>query len=496
MTTMEQLDDDLCYRALKTRDRRFDGRFYTAVLTTGIFCRPICPAATPKRTNVKFYPTVEAAMTHGFRPCLRCRPEAAPKSPASLGVRATVARAVRLIEQGALETGSVLDLAARLGMGDRHLRRLFRQQTGVTIRQHARARRLLRARQLIAESSLPMTGIADAAGFASLRRFNDAMKQAYGHAPTVFRRGMLPIDKTGRNNMPCAARDDDLILRLNAHPPFDAQYLQGFFRARAVPGLEFAGDGVYARGFCSKGATGLVICRFMQDRPGVEVILRGPGRKASLEIGERVRNLFDLDTNISTINAQLADDILLRPMVSARPGLRMPGCWERFELAVRAVLGQRISLAAARTLAGRLVARYGAVLSRSLTEDLGVTHLFPTPDRLVGENLTSIGLTRRQAQTVADMAELFAGLAEGKADGQNMLDMVARIKGIGPWTLNYFALRGLSDPDAFPATDLGIAKALAIIGGPDTSKALEKHAQRWRPWRAYAAQYLWSVLGG
>ncbi|MCC9625493.1 bifunctional transcriptional activator/DNA repair enzyme AdaA [Thalassospira sp. MA62] len=229
---MEQLNDDICYQALKARDRRFDGRFFTAVRTTGIFCRPICPAITPKRGNVEFYPSAEAAIAHGFRPCLRCRPEAAPGSPASSGVHATVARAVRLIEEGALETGTVTDLADRLGVGDRHLRRIFKDHTGVTPQDHAKARRLLRARQLIVDSNLSMTEISDIAGFGSLRRFNDAMKQAYGHAPTAFRRGVKDVEPTNKDkDDPLSARNDDLILHLRARQPFDAAYLLSFFGA-------------------------------------------------------------------------------------------------------------------------------------------------------------------------------------------------------------------------------------------------------------------------
>ena len=459
---MEQLNDDICYHALKARDRRFDGRFYTAVLTTGIFCRPICPAVTPKRVNVQFYPSAEAAIAHGFRPCLRCRPEAAPGSPASVGVHATVARAVRLIEEGALEVGSIADLADRLGVGDRHLRRIFKDHTGVTPQDHAKARRLLRARQLIVDSNLSMTEIADIAGFGSLRRFNDAMKTAYGHAPTAFRRGLkTKLEPKKDTTDPFAAKSDDLILRLRARQPFDAEYLLTFFRARAIPGLEAVGDRTYARGFRIKDAFGLMICRFASDQGGVDVILRGPARDAVLEIGGRVRRLFDLDADVPSITALFADDALLQPLVDKRPGLRVPGCWDRFELAIRAVLGQQVSVAAARTLAGRLVARFGEALPDNLIAGTGVTHLFPESDRKSGDNI----------------------LAE-----------MAVTKGIGPWTLNYFGLRGLGDPDAFPAADLGILKASQIGGGPGKPKPLEQHAERWRPWRAYAAQYLWSAL--
>ncbi|WP_288350621.1 AlkA N-terminal domain-containing protein [uncultured Thalassospira sp.] len=498
---MEQLNNDICYQALKTRDRRFDGRFYTAVLTTGIFCRPICPAVTPKRANVEFYPSAEAAIAHGFRPCLRCRPEAAPGSPASAGVHATVARAMRLIDQGVLETGSIADLADRLGVGDRHLRRIFKEHTGVTPQEHAKARRLLRARQLIVDSNLTMIEIADIAGFGSLRRFNDAMKQAYGQAPTAFRRGIKLKSSQARSDDrgdddPFAPRNDDLILRLRARQPFDAEYLLAFFRARAIPGLEAVRDRIYARGFAMSDQVGLMICHFSPDQSGVDVILRGPAREAVLEIGARVRRLFDLDADVPSITAQFAEDMLLAPLIEKRPGLRVPGCWDRFELAMRAVLGQQVSVAAARTLAGRLVARFGAELPGDLVAGTRVTHLFPDAPQLVGQELISIGLTTRRAQTLADVIELFADRASDQKSGETLIADLTGIKGIGPWTLNYFGLRGLGDPDAFPAADLGILKASAMGGGPDKAKALDTLSESWRPWRAYAAQYLWSALEG
>eukprot|EP01093_Parvamoeba_rugata_P014440 TRINITY_DN4673_c0_g5_i2.p1 TRINITY_DN4673_c0_g5~~TRINITY_DN4673_c0_g5_i2.p1 ORF type:complete len:501 (-),score=87.59 TRINITY_DN4673_c0_g5_i2:3722-5224(-) len=498
---MEQLNNDICYQALKTRDRRFDGRFYTAVLTTGIFCRPICPAVTPKRANVEFYPSAEAAIAHGFRPCLRCRPEAAPGSPASAGVHATVARAVRLIDQGVLETGSIADLADRLGVGDRHLRRIFKEHTGVTPQEHAKARRLLRARQLIVDSNLTMIEIADIAGFGSLRRFNDAMKQAYGQAPTAFRRGIKLKSSQARSDDrddddPFAPRNDDLILRLRARQPFDAEYLLAFFRARAIPGLEAVRDRIYARGFAMGDQVGLMTCHFSPDQSGVDVILRGPAREAVLEIGARVRRLFDLDADVPSITAQFAEDMLLAPLIEKRPGLRVPGCWDRFELAMRAVLGQQVSVAAARTLAGRLVARFGAELPGDLVAGTGVTHLFPDAPQLVGQELISIGLTARRAQTLADVIELFADRASDQKSGEALIADLTGIKGIGPWTLNYFGLRGLGDPDAFPAADLGILKASVMGGGPDKAKALDARSESWRPWRAYAAQYLWSALEG
>jgi AraC family transcriptional regulator of adaptative response / DNA-3-methyladenine glycosylase II len=362
---------------------------------------------------------------------------------------------------------------------------------------------LLRARQLIVDSNLSMTEIAEVAGFGSLRRFNDAMKIAYGHAPTAFRRGWQPLGHApGKTSAgpaatdPLAPRPDDLVLRLRARQPFAANDLLAFFRARAVPGLEQVGADVYGRGFRLGDAVGLLICRFARDGSGVEVSLRGAARDKLLEIGGRVRRLFDLDTEIGAIAAVFADDPLLAPWVEKWPGLRVPGCWDRFELAVRAVLGQHVSVAAARTLAGRLVAHYGEALPEELVAGGGVTHLFPTAEILAGRDLLPIGLTRRRARTLAAVSALFARPGCQDRAGDAILADLAAIKGIGPWTLDYFALRGLGEPDAFPAADLGLRKASARGGGPDKARPLEELSQRWRPWRAYAAQYLWSSLGG
>ncbi|MEO9750116.1 MULTISPECIES: DNA-3-methyladenine glycosylase 2 family protein [Marinobacter] len=493
---MDTLTDDLCYQALKTRDARFDGHFYTAVLTTGIFCRPICPAVTPKRGNVRFYPSAETAMANGFRPCLRCRPEATPGSPAAAGVHTTVARAVRLVDEGALDNGSVADLAERLGITDRYLRQLYKRHTGATPQQHAQARRLLRARQLIVDSNLSMTEIADIAGFSSLRRFNHTLKEAYGNAPTAFRRGLKPSPKATQNGADdlFLPAHDDLVLFLRARPPFDSEQLLTFFRARAIPGLEAVGEHHYARSLCIAGQPGLVICRPSDNPPGVQVILRGPARQSILEVSARIRRLLDLDADLPGIGEHLARDPLLEPLIAQHPGLRVPGSWDRFELTVRAILGQQISLSAARTLAGRLVARYGQALPDDLAGGTGITHRFPEPAALVGQPLNKLGMPGSRADTLERITARFAEPGFAKLDGNTLLAQLAPMRGIGPWTLHYLALRGLGDPDAFPASDLGILKASAHLGGPRDAKALTRHAECWRPWRAYAAQYLWTSL--
>ncbi|MEP6134586.1 AlkA N-terminal domain-containing protein, partial [Marinobacter sp.] len=346
------------------------------------------------------------------------------------------------------------------------------------------------------DSNLSMTEIADIAGFSSLRRFNHTLKEAYGNAPTAFRRGLKPSPKATQNGADdlFLPAHDDLVLFLRARPPFDSEQLLTFFRARAIPGLEAVGEHHYARSLCIAGQPGLVICRPSDNPPGVQVILRGPARQSILEVSARIRRLLDLDADLPGIGEHLARDPLLEPLIAQHPGLRVPGSWDRFELTVRAILGQQISLSAARTLAGRLVARYGQALPDDLAGGTGITHRFPEPAALVGQPLNKLGMPGSRADTLERITARFAEPGFAKLDGNTLLAQLAPMRGIGPWTLHYLALRGLGDPDAFPASDLGILKASAHLGGPRDAKALTRHAECWRPWRAYAAQYLWTSL--
>ena len=463
-----------------TRDARFDGLFFTAVKTTGIYCRPVCPAPPPKPSNISYYPSAAAAAAAGYRPCLRCRPEAAPGSPLHRASSDLVGAALYLIEQGALDGQSVTDLAMRIGVGERHLRRLFDQQLGASPLAVAATRRLLFAKQLLTETTLPITSIAGAAGYASLRRFNAAFVDAYGKPPREFRRGQHP------------RRDDQAIeLRLPFRAPYDFDALLAFYARRAIPGVEAIDEQGYRRSFVIDDETGWFSVTSIEGDTALRLRVYDlrPIHLGSLV--SRVRRMFDIDADPQTIMQTLKADRRLRPLVKRWPGQRLPGAWEGFELGVRAVLGQQISVAAARTLAARIVDRFGTPHEASAAVGLGA--LFPTPAALVNAPLESIGLTRARAATVRGLAE---ACVDGRVDfsaRQSLEETVTRLcalRGIGAWTAHYIAMRAHSYPDAFPAGDLVLRK-IAGDGTPITERAMESIAESWRPWRAYAVMLLW-----
>lgn len=470
------LDFDSCYLAVRARDARFDGRFFTAVTSTGIYCRPICPARTPARRNVRFYADAAAAEAAGFRPCKRCRPEASPGSPLWDFRGDLVRRGLRLINEGVVDEQGVRGLAARLAVTERHLHRLFVAELGAPPLAVARSRRLQLARRLLRETPMPVTDVAFAAGFGSVRQFNAAMRDAYGQAPTELR-GLGVARKTG--GVP-------LELRLSVRPPYDAAALLEFLAARAIPGVEKVADGRYARTTPSSGRIELI--------PGDgHVLLRAdaPDLRGVARVVARCRRLFDLDADPHSVNAVLGADPLLAPLVEARPGLRVPGAYDGFEMAVRAVLGQQVSVAGARTLAGRLVARAGTALEQPAD---GLTHLFPTAEQVAEADLTGLGMTGGRQRTLHALATAVASgdldLDSG-ADVAETSERLLAIPGIGPWTVAYIAMRALGDPDAFPSGDLGLRQALERLGVTDRA---DKHTEQWRPWRAYAALHLWTSL--
>lgn len=480
------LDHDACYRAIELRDARFDGRFFTAVKTTGTYCRPVCPARTPRSENVTFYPTAAAAQEAGFRPCLRCRPETAPDKGAWRGTSNTVSRALSLIELGALDEGSVDALAGRLGLGERQLRRLCRQHLGASPIAVAQTRRVLLAKQLIHETSLPMAEIAFAAGFGSIRRFNETFLALYGRAPCALRRGSGPEIPAGPGG--------EISLLLRYQPPYDWPGMLEFLRLRAIPGVERVGESCYSRTIQLDGRHGMV-----SVRPDAENALRArirfPKLSALPGIIARLRRVFDLAADPLLISAHLARDPVLAPLVRARPGLRVPGAWDGFELAIRAVLGQQISVTAAVRLAGRLVAAHGAPLAEP---DRELTHVFPRPEVLARADLTTLGLPRGRAATLSAVAAAIVADPDVLCASRGLDEAIQRlrsIQGVGEWTAHYIALRQLREPDAFPAADVGLVRALAHLDGRRrSSRELVARADRWRPWRAYAAQHLWASL--
>jgi AraC family transcriptional regulator of adaptative response / DNA-3-methyladenine glycosylase II len=478
------LDHDACYRALRQRDARFDGRFFTGVKTTGIYCRPICPARTPHPENVIFYPTAAAAQEAGFRPCLRCRPEAAPDLGAWRGTSNTVSRALALIELGALDTAPVDDLASRLGVGERHLRRLFHRHLGASPVAVAQTRRVLLAKQLIHETRLPMTEVAFASGFGSIRRFNETFQALYDRPPSALRRTARPDIPTGPHG--------EIKLLLRYHPPYDWAGMLEFLRQRAITGVERVTADGYMRSVRLEGVTGTVAVEPGEGN-ALRVTARFPKLSALPAIIARLRRVFDLAADPVPIAAHLAKDPALAPLVKARPGLRVPGAWDGFELAIRAVLGQQITVSSATRLAGRLVATFGEPLAEP---DGDLTHVFPQPEALAGADLSKLGMPRSRAAALSAVAAAFVAdrhFLDATRDLDDAIRRLRSIRGVGEWTAQYIALRQLREPDAFPAADIGLVRAMARRDGQRaSSSALLERANAWRPWRAYAAQHLWA----
>jgi AraC family transcriptional regulator of adaptative response / DNA-3-methyladenine glycosylase II len=484
---MIDMDDDACYRAIETRDHRFDGRLFVSVTSTGIYCRPFCPAPTPKRANVRFFPTAAAAQEAGFRPCLRCRPETSPELAFWRGSSNTVSRALGLIEAGALDGANVEALAARLGMGGRQLRRLFRQHLGATPVSIAQTRRILLAKQLIHDTSLPMTEVAAAAGFGSIRRFNEIFQRLYRRPPRALRRAGVvdqPIGSTGA-----------ITVKLGFRLPYDWDAIIAFLRARAIPGVESVTSERYARTIGIGGAHGILIVE-PPDKNCLKATIRCPDLRALPAIIARARRVFDLAADPVAIGGHLSQDPVLAPLVRARPGLRVPGAWDGFELAVRAILGQQITVSAATKLAGKLAANHGDPIDDPGAPGLGLTHVFPTAKQLADADLATIGMPNARRMALSSMAA--AAVADPLIFGprRGLDEAIAQLRslpGIGEWTAQYIAMRELREPDAFPAADIGLMRAMAASDGVRPSPAvLLAHAEQWRPWRAYAALHLWA----
>jgi AraC family transcriptional regulator, regulatory protein of adaptative response / DNA-3-methyladenine glycosylase II len=471
------LDWQTCSRARLTRDARFDGKFFIAVLTSRVYCRSICPAPTAKENNVRYYPTAAAAAEAGFRPCLRCRPECSPGTPAWVGTPNTVSRALRLIDESGLQDGGVEALAERLGVGSRHLRRLFLRHLGATPSAVAQTRRLHFAKKLIDETSLPMHEIALASGFGSVRRFNAGIRNVYHRTPTQIRRIARQTSTQPENQY---------LFRLRFRPPYNWEGMLGFLAPRATPGVELVEGGCYRRSISLDGGSGYFDVSMDAARESLVVRLQFGNPRSLFFIIERIRAMFDLNADWAAIVAGLKSDRVLAPQLEADPGLRVPGCWNGFELATRAILGQQVTVKSATVLAGRIVSAFGKPVSGAG----GVTHLFPPADVLAEAHLASVGLTKARAQTIRALARAVCDghiRFEGVTDIQDFLARLCAIPGIGQWTAQYVAMRALAEPDAFPSSDLGLMRALDL----SDPRELERRAESWRPWRAYAAMYLW-----
>jgi AraC family transcriptional regulator, regulatory protein of adaptative response / DNA-3-methyladenine glycosylase II len=484
-----ELDEDTCYRIIQARDARYDGTFFTAVTSTGIYCRPICPARTPKRENVRFYRCAASAEGAGFRPCKRCRPETAPGTPAWNGTSTTVSRALRLVGNGFLDERSVSELATALGMGERHLRRLFVEHLGAAPAAIALSRRAHFAARMLRDTRAPIAQIALGAGFGSIRQFNDVFRSVFGEPPSAARKAAAPA-RRGRQRL----HSRSFTLALSYRPPIQWEALLAFFRKRAVAGVEEVTDTSYRRSVCVGAEPGTIEVTAARARDGVVTVsVEGIDPSALGVVVRRVRRMFDLDADPLQIARHLQSDKRLAPLVRAAPGLRIPATGDAFEAAVRAVLGQQVSVAGAITVAGRLVALCG----RELDATGGIRRVFPTPAELALADLSGIGIPASRARTLANVARAALGgplRLDGFARPDELALELQAIPGIGPWSAQYVALRGLGEPDAFPETDLGIRKALDSLGYPKQREERSRAIARLAPWRGYAALYLWNSL--
>ena len=485
------LSNAIYERARLSRDARFDGQFFVGVRTTGIYCRPICPAVAPKRENVSFYPSAAAACEAGYRPCLRCRPECAPGTPAWSGTSTTVRRGLRLIAEGALDDGSIEQLADRLGVTSRHLRRLFTKHLGASPLAVAHTQRLHFAKRLIDQTDLPMQQISTASGYGSIRRFNDAFQNTYGRAPRELRRRReKAIELAGA-----------LTVRLPWRSPFDWNGILDFLAGRATPGVEQVVGERYFRTITINGEAGVIECSVDAANDSVRLAVHGIATQGLFQLVQRVREMFDLDAPVADIAAVIGVDKTLGKLLQRSPGIRVPGAWDGFELTVRAILGQQVSVKAATTLAGRIAERYGAAVAvpksvEATDNELKLNRLFPTAQKLARARFNDIGLVTSRAETIRRVAQavcngsLIFDNAQVPAEFRRSL---TSIRGIGDWTAQYVAMRALKHPDAFPASDLGLLKAIGVSGSSGVNE-LRQCAESWRPWRSYAAMLLWSSL--
>lgn len=471
------MERDRCYRAVRARDRRFDGVFFTCVETTGIYCRPICPARLPGKDRCEFVRTAAQAERAGFRACLRCRPELAPGN-ASVDAKARCVRvALQRIQGGYLNQHSVEDLAVLVGVSARHLRRSMESELGVSPVELAQTQRLSLAKQLLQDTDISLANLAMASGFGSVRRFNAVFATHFGRAPSAIRRRSVP-------------ESGSVTIRLEYRPPLEWPTMLAYLRARSIPGVESVDEESYARTVKLNGIPGWIEVRAVADKPALCATLSLNLVPCLSRVVPKLRSLFDLDARPDLVAAHLQDDAILRPSLQRLPGLRVPGTFDPFELGVRAILGQQISVAGATTLSGRFAHSFGEVLDQSTPR---LNNVFPSASKVATLSLSkvrAIGLPERRAATILAFAKATSeGTFDsaGAHDASEVIKRIQELPGIGPWTAQYYAMRALSWPDAFPAGDLGLRKALGV---KTASQASSKSAA-WSPWRAYGAMHLW-----
>lgn len=492
-------DDDVRYRAVQARDARFDGWFFVAVTSTGIYCRPSCPSVMPGRPRVRFYPTAAAAQRAGFRACKRCRPDAAPGSPQWAARDDIVARAMRAIADGMVDRQGVTGLASSLGYSPRHLSRVLLAEVGAGPGELARASRAQTARALIESTDIPFSDVAFAAGFGSVRQFNDTVRAVFGEPPMALRsraKSVVGPERTEGRGARSAGTSTltPVTLRLAFRPPFASRALFSFLADRAVPGVEAASPSGYRRSLALPHGTGIL----RVETPGQELpyllatLLLENLRDLTMAV-KRTRQTFDLDCDPTAVAVVLGGCPSLRPALDAQPGLRAPGHVDGAELALRAVLGQHVSVKAARAISATLTARHGKKLANA---DGDVTTLFPSAETIASLCPADLPVPAARGCSLVRLAQEIASgnldLSPG-ADREETSARLARLPGIGPWTVAYIQMRALSDPDVFPAGDLGLRRALGASRGPKSVTGALAVSLRWRPYRSYAAHYLWSV---
>ncbi|KZN58834.1 DNA-3-methyladenine glycosylase 2 family protein [Pseudoalteromonas luteoviolacea] len=471
------LDNQVCQKARLSRDARFDGKFFIAVKTTGIYCRTVCPAHPPKEENVEYFTSALLAAQSGYRPCLRCRPDSAPDSPAWKGVGATLDRAIKLIDQGALQQSSLLELSKRLGVSDRYLRKLFNQHLGVSPKAYALYQQCLFAKKLLHQTSLPVTEVALASGFDSIRRFNDCFKEQLKLTPTQMRKQKK-------------AANSKVVLQLFYRPPFNWQKMQQFLSARLIEGLEWITPNSYGRTITWQGRAGQFTATHLEDKHCFEVEIQLDELKALKPVVNNIRRVLDVDADLVQIEHDLSQ--ALPNTFELTTGLRLPGIWGLFEAGIRAILGQQVSVQAAKNLVYQLVFTLG--------EEAPNGRYFPTPEAIAGNELTFLKMPDSRRQTLIRFAQYFCDTTEPEAP-----DEWLKLKGIGPWTVAYAKMRGQSDPDIFLGSDLGVIKALkAQVASPEASAVTSSETSPEpihtllpdlaSPWRSYLTFQLWSQL--